>query len=285
VQISGGGDGFGGAEAEPGLPGPPTEQTESVSPKTDVAELAPVNDSNLKDVVKSDLPIPDIDFSDRKTDVEDVLANLKKQADEQAKKENPTTKKPAKIAGTGAANPQGVGQGGSGGLGKGTKGTTGRPGGRKATKAEIYAWRWKFSLGRNAKEHVDQLRAIGFTVVLEAPDGRVFFVKNLSRVPIEIVPGDLRKFEDAAKWKNEKVESLVAFAQETKLSFIPARVVMCLPLDRQEQIADEEMRFSKVHRNDLQNVRETHFVFQLRDGAYVPEATAQLNLDGRLVTK
>jgi hypothetical protein len=285
VQITGGGDGFEGAGGEPGSPGAAgPNQTETIlSPMTSPVEMVP--DTSLKDAPKLEFTIPEIDLTEPKGDLESLLSKLEKDAAAQAKKETAPAKKPP-----GTGNPKGTGgqTGTGGGPGKGTQGTglgVGGPGGRKATKAEIYALRWRFSLGQNAKEHVDQLKAIGMVVVFRSPRGVDYFVNDLNRRPVALKEGNIAQFKDAVKWENTSMTSLVDLQRELKLDFVPSKVLLFLPMDREEKIAAEEYRFAKASNNNVKNIKETHFEFRLRDGAYEPVTIFQVGFDGRIFKK
>ncbi len=287
VQITGGGDGFGGMGAEPGLPGEPGPKLTEVTSPTDPTPSndVPNETATLKDAPRIELSIPEMSLSETKTDVESVLAKLEKDAKEQAKKS--PVKAAARISMPGTGNPKGQdGRGGTGGgVGMGNQGRgsgAGGMGGRLATKAEIYAMRWRFNLGNNAKEHVDQLKAIGLVVVFRAPSGVDYFVKDLNRRPVDLRQGNIKQFKDAVQWENTKVNSLVDLARELKLSFVPSKVFLFLPRDREEAIAAEEFRFAKGANNNSNNIRETHFVFRMRNGHYEPEATLQVGLNGQV---
>ena len=292
VQIAGGGDGFGGMGSEPGLPGESAAQQTEVpdEPIPLVTEAVPDQTANLKDAPQVELNVPEIKFTETKTDVDSILANLEKEAVDKAKKANPPAKKTARIVMSGTGNPKGQGGvgGAGGGLGKGNQGVgrgVGGLGGRQATKAEIYAMRWKFNLGRNAKEHVDQLKAVGLVVVFRSPRGVDYFVNDLNRRPVAMREGNISQFKDAVQWENTKLDSLVDLSKELRLDFIPTKVFLFLPKDREETIAAEEFRFAKAANNNAKNIRETQFIFRLRNGAYEPEATVQVGVDGRVYKK
>ena len=287
VMISGGGDGFGGMGAEPGLPGEAAPKlTETTPDPMPVPIDLSTNDTvNLKDAPKVELTIPEMALPEIKTDVDSVLANLEKEANKQPKKAAP--KKAARIAMSGTGNPNGQGGrgGAGGGLGMGNQGMgpgTGGFGGRLATKAQIFAMRWHFDLGRNAREHVDQLGAIGVIVVFHAPNGIDYFVDDLKRRPVVLHPGNIRKFKDAVQWHNVSTGSIVALARELRLQFVPTEVYLYVPKHREEIIAAEEERFTKATRNTSKNIKQTKFIFRLRNGKYEPEATEQIGFDGRI---
>ncbi len=170
VTFTGSGDGSEGAGGEPGGPGEPARLTEfTPGAVAEPREISPETSANLKDAAPAEFAIPEV--VQRSDELESMLANLEKDAAQQANKTPPS--KPAKIAMPKTGNPKGRGGlGGAGdGPGKGSKGTgigLGGVSGRKATTAEIYAWRWRFDLRGGGKEHVDKYVAMGVTVALRA---------------------------------------------------------------------------------------------------------------------
>jgi hypothetical protein len=289
VQLAGGGDGDEGAAGTPGLPGNPgpKEMETVLNPATGAVE--PVPEAILKDAPKLELAVPEVDLTESKSDLESMLSKLEKDAAEQAKKTVKKESSPAKKQPSPSTVKGGGGEGGTGGAGgKGTKGIgtgAGGPGGRKATKAEIYAMRWRFNLGRNAKEHVDQLKAVGLVVVFRSPQGVDYFVNDLNRRPVALKRGNIAQFKDAVQWENTSMTSLVDLATELRLEFVPTKVLLFLPMEREEKIAAEEYRFADANKNKVQNIKETHFEFRLRDGVYEPVAVFQVGFDGRIFKK
>jgi hypothetical protein len=281
VQIAGGGDGFEGMGGEPGSSGDSMpRQTEVIpAPMTDVVEMSPATSLPLKDAKQIELDIPEVNSSENKADLERILANLEKEAVDQAK-ENTPTKKPAKIAARSTSNLKGTGGvgGTGGGPGRGHKGMgpgAGGLGGRKATKAEIYAWRWRFDLTGNGKEHATKLAAFGVTLAIPTPQGGFVFIHDLRRRPAILQPGNIEKYKDAVKWKNTEPGSLLELARELKLPFVPTMVIMLLPQDREEKMASEELRFAQKMGIAPQQIQATWFDFHLRDGVYEPVAIRQ----------
>lgn len=290
VQLVGGGDGSEGASGEAGLPGDASPREFTPDTLSNPPEAFSEPDMKLKDAPSIQFQIPQVSVNDSKTDLESVLADVEKEAADRLKRDSvpQKTMKIAKSSGTG--NPKGVGGYGGlgGGIGRGKQGPGSGVGGipgSNLSKSQIYALRWNFDLGRNTKEHIDQLKAIGFVVVLVSAGGETFSIKDLNRIPVEVVHCDISKYKEAAQWENRKVESLMGLARELKLGFVPTVVKMFMPEERETQIADEEIRFTKLHNNKIGNVRQSYFVFRLRDGVYVPETVRQVNQDGRLFQK
>ncbi|HWY86765.1 MAG TPA: hypothetical protein VNX28_08570 [Gemmataceae bacterium] len=280
VQVAGGGDAFAGKGGEPGLPGDNPMPTEFVpSPMTNVKETSPNSDTNLKDAPPMELDIPAVSFAqDAKQDVESVLAKMEKEASEQAKKDTAPVQQPKKTAGSG--NPKGIGgKGGSGGgPGKGTKGSglgSGGLGGRQ-TKAEIYARRWGFAVTGVAKDHIAWYIAMGVKVAIRAPNGQDFlFIQDLRRRPVDLVPGIIPDPKDVVTWENKLPASLERLAVELKLKYVPRDVIISLPKERQERLAEEELRFAQKMGRRSDQIVFTTFDFQLRDGHYEPMVVKQ----------
>jgi hypothetical protein len=293
VMLEGGGTGFEGLGGVAGSPGAPDagqkQRTENIGPDTpDQPEPTP-QPRAFKDTAP-ELDVPFID--DGMTPVDSVafveLAKAAKDADDDMRKamelpkSPPSTGKVAKSVGTpGTGNPRGKnGLGGPGdGPGKGNKkgpGTgTGGFGGRLATKQEIYAMRWHFDLGGDAKEHARKLTALGVTLALPDGKGGFFVITDLKRRPVEMKKESLVAYKDAVKWYNTKNDSVQLLARELQLNFVPQYVVLLLPKDREEKMAAEEARFAEANRRELRSITMTRFDFELRNGGYDPKVLQQ----------
>jgi hypothetical protein len=286
VQVSGLGDGMEGAGAEPGAPGDVQSMRKEYVPNLtkDPPEASTDVIPNLKEAPKKEFQVPEITPVKPADDIESLLNNLEKDANNQAKKES--AKSPPKLAvASGTGNPKGLGgQGGSGGgPGKGVKGTglgAGGPLGRKATNAEIYAKRWQFELMSSTiaggqKEHVAKLIAMGVIVAFVDAKGTVYFAQDLRRRPVSLKVGSMEKYNDAVKWTNQSAASIYHLAMELRLPFTPVAEVILLPKDREQAIADEEMRFAQNAGRDPKTIQNTWFDFRLRNGAYEPVVVKQ----------
>lgn len=284
VMLEGGGDGSEGAAGLPGLPGDlGTEVAAQDQPMT--PELAKKFAAlELDQVPRIDLEVPEVPLPEPKEDISKLLDDISKEVDKLPKEKTKTVApRPkdgvasGKGSGTTAKGP--VGQGGTGGgLGKGTKGTgfgSGGPGGRKLTRAEIFARRWRFDLSGTGKEHADKIAAVGLILVIPSPQGELLFIKDIRRRPVELQPGNLGKFQDAVKWQNTSPHSIQALARELQLPFVPPAVFMFLPREREEKMAAEELRFAQQAGRPPALVQETWFDFRLRGGQYEPVAIAQ----------
>jgi hypothetical protein len=291
VMIEGGGTGFEGLGGEPGLPGAPAAggRTELIAPLPDQA-TEPRTQSLLPKETPPELDIPLIDDGTPPVDNELAieLAKIAKQADDEVRaamdlpKAPPAKPRPKQAGSTGPGNLKGqVGQSGAGGAGgvgsKQGPGTgTGGPGGRPAaTKQEIFAWRWRFDLSGDGKEHARKLAAMGVTLAI--PDGRggFFLITDLNRRPVELRKDSLVAFKDAVKWYNQKPDSLQGLARELQLKFVPQYAVLLLPKEREEKMAAEEAQYARDKGRDLARIQATVFDFRLVNGMYDPVVTKQ----------
>ena len=288
VMLEGDGSGLEGLGGEPGLPGPPDaggpKRTEQITPQNHPNQ--PERSTPRKGApLEPGLPFVDDSKAPLNPDLSVELERIAKEAQEQALKElkKPTAqvdagsdKKKSGPAGTGKPKGQGGLGGSGGGLGMGNrKGAgTGKAGVGPGnfTKQEVYAWRWNFDLGGNAKEHARKLAAIGVDIAIQNPRGQVFFVTDLNRRPAELKRGNLPDPREVVGWRNTRQESIGALAQELQIPFTPAFVQMLLPKEREEKMAAEEARFAAEQRRDLKTVRKTWFEFRLRNGTYEPIA-------------
>ncbi|MCI0642540.1 MAG: hypothetical protein L0Y72_22265 [Gemmataceae bacterium] len=266
VQIEGGGDGFeGGAGGDPGPSGEPspTEIAHELKKSPVPEEIDPVKKP-------LELDIPEIVITNTKDELDAALAKLGKEAEDQAKpKPIKTPTAPSKGSQKGASGQGGVGSG----TGKGTKGFgpgVGGPGGRKLTKAEVYAIRWHFNLSGTPKEHVEKLIAIGVTVAVPQPRSGWAFIPDLRRRPVELQAGNLDKYKDAVKWQNTDPISMQGLTHELKLPFVPPAVLMLLPKDREERMAAEELHFAQQVGRPPEQIRKTVFDFRLKGGVFEP---------------
>ena len=273
VQLAGG-DGLEGLAGDTSVQGDPKGNLTEVvplQPNNTQAELAPIKSNNLKEAPRVELELPEVGPMDIKTDLESALAKLAKEAADQATKE-PTAVKKIAMPGVGLTKGN-SNQTNIGGPGKGAKGVgSGKGGvsGRNKTKAEIYASRWHFDISGSGKDHANKLAAVGVTLAVYHPNGQYLFVQDLRRRPVDLQPGNLEKFKDAVQWENTNPGSLYNLARELKLPYIPAKVVMLLPRDREEKMADEEFRFAKSAGRNPQEIRITFFDFRLQNGVYEP---------------
>lgn len=135
----------------------------------------------------------------------------------------------------------------------------------------------------NPKLHAEKLDKAGVMVAIPDPkagnmDERtapLLLISDLKRRPVKLQPGGFDQGADAVKWYNREPNSVQGLAKELQLPFLPRYVVLLLPKDREAKMAAEELRFAKQMGNDIANVQETWFDFQLQGGVYEPKALRQ----------
>jgi hypothetical protein len=287
VQLEGGGDGglegggsdSGPVEAKPG-------KTEAVSPVPQQKPETPFAIQKFLSPQAPELDFPaqvDVGEPARDAELEATLKKISQDVEKAMKIERPVVKTVAKENGTTGKKGKGGLGGGGVGAGKGSKkgpGTgTGGPGGRKLTRAEILAHRWRFDMSGDGKEHADKLDAIGVTLAI--PDGGGFrLITNLKRRPVDAPRNQLLRFKDAIKWYNVRPESVFSLAKELQIP-IPrdsvgrSYVILLLPKEREEKMAEVERRYAQSQGRSVQAIRATWFDFRLRNGVYEPVVIRQ----------
>ena len=292
VMIDGGGTGFESLSGAPGPPGAPdaSEKTEQITPSPDQpAERSEPRPSSLlpKEAAKElEIPLPDdgppLSPSELATAIQQIKEiDAKVREAMELPKAPPVKPRPKQSSPVGAGKTKGpAGQGGEGGEGgTGTKpgpggggGPIGRP---NATKQEIFAWRWRFDLSGDGKEHARKLAAMGVTLAI--PDGRgsFFLITDLNRRPVELRKDSLVAYKDAVKWYNQRPESLQGLARELQLRIPVPFVVLLLPKEREEKMAAEEARYAQEKGRDMARIQATWFDFRLMNGSYEPTVIKQ----------
>lgn len=301
VTLEGDGSGFEGEGGEAGLPGSPdagggkTEQVTPLGEPKSELDLPMPTASAFKDpAMQIDVP-PMLDDGLPPVDGELAIqiAKVTKEAEERVKREMkivtpPTPKtggsKDKKPGPAGTGNPKGTGGLGSKGTGLG-KGTGKGPGtgagggllGRKGTQQEVYAIRWRFDLSGDAKEHARKLAAMGVTVAIPAqnPNAGFFIITDLNRRPADMKKDNLAEYKDAVKWFNTRPESVQSLARELQLPYVPQFVVLLLPKDREQDMAQKEAQFARNQGRDVSRIQETWFDFRMQNGAYDPTVIRQ----------
>ncbi len=286
VMLAPGDTGFEGGGGETGLPGPMNpSRTETALNPMDPPEIGFTPKANDSFTPTPVLEVPAVGAEEKITD--DPLAELLKSAkatEAQIAAAKAQAEKNAKAGNTtgGTGNPKGTGgQGGGGvGVGKGSKtgpgvGTGGLAGGRKKTLSEVRADRWRFNLSGDPVKHGEKLVHMG--VVIAVPQGRDDYLvaRDLKRRPVEFAKEDLAPYKNAVKWENSSAASLQGLARELQMPAAPAKILLLLPKDREEAMAEAEANFAKTQRRSLAAVQETWFDFRLRNGVYEPFVISQ----------
>lgn len=269
VQLEGGTGLEGGSGGPATKASPNKEGTEDVhgsqKPDPNNAEL-PKDNPKLPSIPEPPLILPqgpsafEIDVTSLKEMAREadrlVQEAMKREADRVATKGSPGDGKNAGGGGAGQGSKSGPGAG-SGGMG------------RKLTRAEVHARRWDFNLFGTPKEHADKLVAAGVILVVPSPRG-FLAVRDLKRRPVQLVPQDMERYKDAVYWINNVPGSVAGLADELRLGFRPAFVVMLLPTSREQEIADAEAAYAAARGRDLNSIQQTFFDFRFRGGKFEP---------------
>ena len=194
-----------------------------------------------------------------------------------------------------SAKPAGDGgDGGGAGGGKGTgigpgngpgNGTGPAVGSAKALRAQILANRWHFDSSGSPRERIAKFAAVGITLGFSDLLGNDFIIVDLKKRPVNMIPDSFRKraVEGTVMWNagSDKAD-LPGFARELGLPLVPTQFVLLLPPDREQKMADEEMRYAREKGHDFSKVEGTLFDFVLTRGIYEPVAKGQAPFDWKL---
>jgi hypothetical protein len=288
MMVDGGTGGVGGEEGLSGTPGGAGGKTEVQGP--DQTEQAPalteaskVPELQIEATPKFELTtLPDVPAKPA-NDLDDLTSRLqqiekKTQAEDQAKaaaaaqKQAQAAASMAKRTSDGKSGTGGQGTYGSG-PGAGKKGTGRGDGGipgRKATDAEILAWRWNYDLSGDARQHAEKLANSGFVVAFPDGKGNLMIVQDLRRRPVELRSESDAKYKDAVMKQNRLADSVVPLGRELQLPFVPESAIVLIPEALRQKMANEETRFAKQIRRELRTVNKTWFDFRLLGGRYEP---------------
>ena len=281
VQVEGG-TGLEGLGGGSGLPGPidpggakkefvelnPNVKQFKADPTTPRLKDPILTPEKLPEVAQTDPDLSTTEFDDIAKDADKVLRNLMKiPTSTQAATKVASKGPPGEGKGTG---PLGPGRGFKQGPGTGTGGPPGRP----QTRQDILAWRWRFDLAGDGKEHAKKLDAMG--VIVGLPDGRggIVVARNLKQRPVKLQNENLEPYKDAVKWYNTKADSLFKLAQELRIP-LPQFVVLLLPKEREDKMAAAEQEYTRRQGRRLEEVQATWFDFRFRNGTYEPEVIRQ----------
>jgi hypothetical protein len=290
VMVEGGGDGFEGGGSEPAADGSPdgSNKTENVDGPPKTPQETPIaSKDKLEDpLTPPQFDIPPVAGNDagelvQNAEVAASLQEISAEVERDMKIVRP--KKSVGPVGTPNGTGKKTGKGGLGGNvggpGKGNKkgpgtGTSGGFG-RKKTKQEILAWRWRFDLSGDGKEHADKLDAMGVTLAFADQAGKFLVARNLKRRPVDARRESLEPYKDAVKWYNTRAESILGLAREIQLPFVPRYVVLLLPKEREEKMAEAERRYAESRGRKVSTVSATWFDFRPQNGAYEPVVIRQ----------
>ena len=179
--------------------------------------------------------------------------------------------------GQGTGKGPGVGPGNGPGDGTGFGGAT-----TKALQAQIRADRWHFDSGGSPRERIAKFAAVGITLGFTDFEDRLYIIKDVKRRPVEFRPDSWDHYKDVVKWANENDPVNPGLSRELGLPAMPRRFVLLLPPDREQKMADEEMRYAREKGHDFSKVEGTLFDFVLTRGVYEPVVRGQAPFDWKL---
>ena len=287
VQLEGGGDGgLEGGGAEPGPLQANAGKTEAVADNNQkkIEVPRPEEKFQLPKTQELDLPaVVDVGEPARDAEMVDTLKKITQDVEKAMNIAPPVVKSTLQDKSSSGKTGKGGLGGGGVGTGKGSKtgpGTGGGgPGGRKPTRAQILAHRWRFDMSGDGKEHADKLDAVGVTLAI--PDGSSFrLITDLKRRPVDARHDNLQRFKDAIHWFNVRPDSVASLARELQIPMprdLSGRsyVMLLLPKEREQKMADVERRYAESQGRSVQNIRATWFDFRLRNGVYEPVVIRQ----------
>jgi hypothetical protein len=180
--------------------------------------------------------------------------------------------------GGGQGTGKGTGTGSQTGPGDGTGGdgmaTT------KSMRAQILANRWRFESGGSPRDRIAKLAAFGMTLGFTDFTGNLYILENLKQRPSRFRPESFERYKETVIWGLRKNNPDVpGLSRELLLPATASDIVLLLPADREQQMADEEMRYAKEKGYDFSKVEATLFDFELVRGAYEPVVKGQAPFD------
>lgn len=286
VRLAGEGSGLPGGGSPAGAPGPkgpvgPQEKVfaakEPPKPEIDPPQVVAAR-PKFEDVIPNQIEAAPVPMPEEKGP--DLIKEFQKLAKQATVEPNPPPRKPvpAKPGGGGGDN----GGGGRGGKGGGTgQGDGVGPGvgiggsGKPLTKQQIFAQRWEFDLFGTPRDHAQKLVVVGFTLAIQASPTELLVARDLKRRPVQLVRENASKYEGAVKWYNRDPTSVTGLARELRFSFVPREVILLLPKEREDKMAEAEAQFARQQGRDPQHIRKTWFDFQFRNGTFEPVVIRQ----------
>jgi hypothetical protein len=182
---------------------------------------------------------------------------------------------PGDGGGLGTGKGTGVGPGNGPGDGTGPAGAT-----TKSIRAQILANRWHFDSGGSPRERIAKFAAVGITLGFTDFTGNLYIIEDMKRRPVKFHVDSFDRYKDIVKWANNKDDpALPGLARELGLPLTLAQLVLLLPPDREQKMADEEMRYAREKGYDFSKVEGTLFDFVLMQGVYEPVVKGQAPFD------
>ncbi len=268
-----------GGGSDPGTPGNQTEQVDPKEPPKVTNDISILSLPKL-DQIPPTKAQPQIDVPT----ISDAPPNIQKVFEGIERNLTPTPEPtPRIVVPKGAGGGQGgggVGPGKGPGVGPGPGGVGGIPG-EAATRAEILAARWRFNPSGSPHEHVQKLIAAGVRVGFKDGNGFFWQIADLKKRPVALQREPFEKYKDTVKWFNQEPRSVIGLANELRLPAPPLQFVLLLPQDREQKLADAELKFAKDRNRDLSKVQETWFDFRSVGGSFEPVVTGQFPFEPR----
>lgn len=174
----------------------------------------------------------------------------------------------------------GKGEGGGSGDGKGTGTGNGEgPGRGTLTQREKRMLRWTMLFNTNSgANYVAQLQGLGAILAIpvhESKNERDYkIVRDLSARPAPLVKEDISKIQ-RIYWIDNSPQSVhdVLNTLGIKLRRVPSHFVAFMPEELEQKLHDLEKNYLEQHypRSSEDNITETKFRINVRDGKYEPE--------------
>jgi hypothetical protein len=262
---------------------PQTPQASVPEPKTSAPLILPKSPT---DVDNTELgvtqPMPTTNDKDFRAKLEAKMkADLARANSAIAAKGNGTPEPGRGGTGTGGGlgTGKGTGTGSKEGPGTGTGGT-GMPATTKAAQAQILANRWRFESGGSPRDRIAKLAAFGMTLGFTDFTGNLYILEDLKNRPSRSRLESFDRYKETVIWGLRKNNPDVpGLCRELMLPATASDIVLLLPADREQQMADEEMRYSKEKGYDFSKVEATLFDFELVRGSYEPVVKGQAPFD------
>jgi hypothetical protein len=155
---------------------------------------------------------------------------------------------------------------------KGNKGTgSGGPGTLDARRrARQQRWVMIFNT-QSGEDYLNQLAGLG--AILAIPNGSDGFlvIRDLKRRPVQPRPEDIGQI-NRMSWNDDKPESVRSLALALGLRSVPEYIKAFFPTALEEELLQKEL---KAFRGKEEDIEETTFVIEKRDGRYVPRVQSQ----------
>jgi hypothetical protein len=183
--------------------------------------------------------------------------------------------------GTGTGGGLGTGEGTGTGSGKGPGDGTGPAmGTTKALRAQILANRWRFDSGGSPRERIAKLASFGMKLGFADFAGNLFMIEDLQRRPFKFRPDSFERYKETVKFGiGQDCQDWAGLVRELGFPVIAEKIVLLVPPDREQKMADEEMRYAREKGYDFSKVEATLFDFEPVRGVYEPVVKGQAPFD------